>query len=116
MTDDTLIYHSIKGSPYHQRLLFEKYYKMAYTKAYSYLSNTSDTEDAVVIGFNQVFKNLKRFQKRDESSFRNWILTIIINAAIKILKSKKISFTTNQIDTNVSIVSCLLYTSPSPRD
>ena len=103
MTEDSLINHCIKGSRYHQRVLFEKYYKMAYNKAYSYLSNKTDTEDAVVIGFNQVFMNLNKFEKRGERSFQNWILTIIINAAIKILKSKKILFATNELDTKVHL-------------
>jgi len=76
---------------------------MAYSKAYSYLSNVVDTEDAVVIGFNQVFMNLNQFENRGERSFQNWIITIIINAAIKIIKSKKNLFSTNELDTKIHI-------------
>ena len=94
-----LIEQCLKGSRKHQRLLFDSYYKMAYNKAYRYLNNVHDTEDAVITAFNNVFSNLSRFESKDERSLTNWILTITINAAIKMLKLKKrVSFVSENIE------------------
>lgn len=94
-----LIEQCLKGSRKHQRLLFDQYYKMAYNIAYRYLNNVQDTEDAVITAFNDVFKNLSRFELKEKNSLRNWILTISTNSALKSLKSKKrISFIEDNIE------------------
>ena len=88
MKEAIIIKHCLEGSRKHQRILFDTYYKIAYNKAFRYLTNSQDAEDAVITAFNQVFKHLHSFEYRNEGSLRNWIITIVVNASIKLLKAK----------------------------
>jgi RNA polymerase sigma-70 factor (ECF subfamily) len=54
-----------------------------------YLANHHDTEDVLSISFTKIFRNIGQFENRGEGSFQKWINTIVINEAIRFLKSKK---------------------------
>ena len=88
MQNSELIKRCLSGSKRHQRLLYDNYYDLAFNKAYRYLNDRQEAEDAVVIAYNEVFRNLFKFRLHNEDSLKNWILTIVTNAALKILRSK----------------------------
>jgi RNA polymerase sigma-70 factor, ECF subfamily len=54
-----------------------------------YLANYHDTEDVLSISYTRIFKNISHFENRGEGSFQKWINTVVINEAIRFLKSKK---------------------------
>lgn len=54
-----------------------------------YLANYHDTEDVLSVSYTRIFKNISHFENRGEGSFQKWINTIVINEAIRFLKSKK---------------------------
>ena len=72
-----------------QRCLFDQYYRRSYHVAFRYLANHHDTEDVLSIAFTKIFKNIHQFENRGEGSFQKWLNTVVINEAIRFLKSKK---------------------------
>lgn len=53
------------------------------------LANHHDVEDVLIISFIRVFKNLKDFEFRGESSLNKWIKTIVINESFRFCSRKK---------------------------
>jgi len=84
----------LKNDPSTQRYLFDRYYRRSYHVAMRYLSNHHDTEDVLSISYTKVFRNINQFEYRGEGSLQKWVYTIVINEAIRFLKSKKALFFT----------------------
>ena len=60
---------------------------------YRYLGNVHDAEDIVVEGFLKIFDKIETIEYRSESSFVNWMKTIMINESLMLLrKNKRIRF------------------------
>ena len=72
-----------------QKALYEKKYRLIYRIAYRYVIHHQDTEDVVLTVFNQVFKNIDKFEYRGENSLNNWITKITVNESNKRLRLKK---------------------------
>jgi RNA polymerase sigma-70 factor (ECF subfamily) len=76
-----------------QKELYELYQERMFRLCYRYLGNVQDAEDAVVEGFLKIFEHIRNFEYRTESSFLNWMKTIMINESLMFLrKSKRISY------------------------
>ncbi len=89
MEEPEIISGCLKNDPNTQRYLFDRYYRRSYHVAMRYLSNHHDTEDVLSISYTKVFKSIGQFEYRGEGSLQKWIYTIVINEAIRFLKSKK---------------------------
>lgn len=58
-----------------------------------YLGNVQDAEDIVVEGFLKIFDKIEGVDYRSQSSFLNWMKTIMINESLMLLrKNKRITF------------------------
>jgi len=89
LEEPEIIAGCIRNDPNAQRCLYEKNYRRSFHVAMRYLANHHDTEDVLSISFTKIFKNIGQFENRGEGSFQKWINTIVINEAIRFLKSKK---------------------------
>jgi RNA polymerase sigma-70 factor (ECF subfamily) len=89
LEEPEIIAGCISNDPNAQRCLFEKNYRRSFHVAMRYLANHHDTEDVLSISFTKIFRNIGQFENRGEGSFQKWINTIVINEAIRFLKSKK---------------------------
>lgn len=67
--------------------IYNNYYKLLYSVAYSYLKNSSDVEEAVQEAFLKFLKTKTKF-KTDEN-IKYWLVRVIINYCINQLKNKK---------------------------
>ena len=110
-SEQEIIRECIRGNAKYQKMLFEKYSGKFMTICNRYATDQMEAEDMLQEGFIRIFKNLHQF--KFEGSFEGWIRRIIVNACLKIIKSKKISLSIDddskvQIpDTNVSVSSQL---------
>ena len=76
-----------------QKELYEKFYEQMFRLCHRYLGNVHDAEDIVVEGFLKVFDKIATVDYRNQSSFVNWMKTIMINESLMHLRrSKKIRF------------------------
>lgn len=89
MEEPEIIAGCIRNDPQAQRGLFDRHYKRSFRVAMRYLANYHDTEDVLSVSYTRIFKNISHFENRGEGSFQKWINTIVINEAIRFLKSKK---------------------------
>lgn len=89
MEEPEIIAGCKQNHPSAQRYLFDRYYMRCYRVAIRYLTNHHDTEDVLSIAFTRIFKNIHQFENRGEGSLPKWISTVVINEAIRFLKSKK---------------------------
>lgn len=70
-------------------ILYEKYQEQLFRICYRYTGNVHDAEDVVVDGFLKIFENISSLEYRNESSFVNWMKTIMINESLMLLRKKK---------------------------
>lgn len=63
-----------------------------------YLSDHHDAEDAIILSFTKIFKNLRKFKYEGQGSLGRWIRTILINESIRLLQKRK------QLDFNESLL------------
>jgi RNA polymerase sigma factor (sigma-70 family) len=76
-----------------QKVLYERYQEQMFRLCYRYLGNVHDAEDIVVEGFLKIFDKIETIEYRNESSFVNWMKTIMINESLMLLrKNKRIRF------------------------
>lgn len=67
--------------------IYNNYYKLLYSVAYSYLKNSSDVEEAVQEAFLKFLKTKTKFKTDENIKF--WLVRVIINYCINQLKNKK---------------------------
>ncbi|NBB22770.1 sigma-70 family RNA polymerase sigma factor [Runella sp. CRIBMP] len=70
-----------------QRLLFERYKRAMYTKAFRILNDADHAHDVLQDAFVEVFRDLPRF--RFESTLGAWIKTIVLHHALRRLKAER---------------------------
>jgi RNA polymerase sigma factor (sigma-70 family) len=76
-----------------QKELYEQYQEQMFRLCYRYTGNIHDAEDLVVDGFLKIFESIAFLEYRGESSFVNWMKTIMINGCLMFLrKSKRVCF------------------------
>lgn len=89
MEDPEIIAGCINNDPSSQRYLFDRYYRRTFHVAMRYLANFHDAEDVLSVSYTRIFKSIGLFEYRGDGSLQKWINTIVINEAIRFLKSKK---------------------------
>lgn len=87
LSDEQLLQRIAQNQPGARDAMFRRYGVVAYRVAHRVLGNDADACDAVQEAFLQVFRKLQGFQGR--SSFKTWLLTIVENAAQKLLRQRK---------------------------
>lgn len=97
LNEEELIKRCIRHDRHAQESLFNKYYNDLYLIAMRYLSDHDDAEDVIIKSFTKVFKNLKQFTFKGQGSLGKWVRTILINEAIRSLKSRKLIYSTDDI-------------------
>jgi RNA polymerase sigma factor (sigma-70 family) len=89
LEEEELIRKCAEGDRHAQTLLFDPYYEEFYIIAMRYLVDHQDAQDVIVKVFTLIFKNLSKFQSQGKGSLGRWMLTILINEAIRILQRRK---------------------------
>ena len=89
LNEDKLVERCISNDRHAQEYLFNQHYQELYLIAMRYLSDHHYAEDAIILAFTKVFKNLKKFTPQGQGSLGKWIRTILIHEAIKLLKKQK---------------------------
>lgn len=91
---DQLVRLCKKNDSKAQKLIYNKFADTMFRVCFRYLKNEFDVEDVLINGFLKVFNNIKKFEYRDERSFKAWIKRIMINESLLYLRAKsKIKFT-----------------------
>jgi RNA polymerase sigma factor (sigma-70 family) len=76
-----------------QKCLYQKFQEQFFRICYRYTCNVHDAEDLVVDGFMKIFEKIGLLEYRNESSFINWMKTIMINECLMFLRnSRKLLF------------------------
>ena len=88
LNEDILIKHCIDNNRHAQETLYSNYYKELYIISMRYLSDHHEAEDAIILTFTKVFKNLKSFSYQGKGSLGKWIRTIVINESIRLLNKR----------------------------
>lgn len=83
-----IIEHCKRGNQIAQGSLFNTYYSQMYHLSRRILLNHHDAEDVLSIAFTKIFNNIKKFEYRGDDSLEKWMKTIVINEAIRFVKSK----------------------------
>jgi RNA polymerase sigma factor (sigma-70 family) len=72
-----------------QKELYEQYQEHMFRLCYRYTGNVHDAEDMVVEGFLKIFEKIGFLEYRGESSFVNWMKTIMVNECLMLLRKNK---------------------------
>ena len=85
--DDNLISRGLQGDQDALHVLFTRYRRLLYCQALGLLRNHEEAEDAVQCCLLLAFRNLSKV--KSQSSFRNWLVRILINEALAIIRRRK---------------------------
>ena len=83
----------LKGNVKFQKILFEKYSGKFMTVCMRYANDQMQAEDMLQEGFIRIFNHLNQF--KSEGSFEGWMRRIVVNVCLKIIKNKRINFSTD---------------------
>ena len=83
-----LVDAAAEGSREARRELFERYRGLAYQVALRITGRSEDALDVVQDGFINAFGKLARFQR--DASFKTWLLRIVTNRALDLLRARKV--------------------------
>lgn len=83
-----LVAQAAAGDRQARRELFERYRETAYRVALRITRRPEDALDVVQDGFIRAFERLGGFQR--ESGFRTWLLRIVSNRALDLLRARKV--------------------------
>lgn len=98
MTEQELIKGCIKRDAKSQRMLFDQYSGIMMTVCRRYSNDQKEAEDLLQESFIKVFSHISQY--RFEGSLEGWIKRIVVNTALRVLKSKKIHFSAINEDTH----------------
>lgn len=87
VTEPELIAACLRGEPRAQRQLYNQFAGLMLTVCRRYLKRQEDAEEALLLGFAQVFRALPTF--RQEGSFEGWIRRIMVNQALMELRRRE---------------------------
>jgi len=85
--DARLVEEACSGSAGARGELFARHWDAAWARAYAVTGRRADAEDVVQDAFVRAFGALERFDRR--ASFRTWLLRIVTNRALDLLKSQR---------------------------
>ncbi|SDM08705.1 RNA polymerase sigma-70 factor, ECF subfamily [Catalinimonas alkaloidigena] len=86
MTDESLIAQCRNGNPKAQRKLYDRFATPMFRLCFRYLKSEVEAEDALLAGFEKVFRYLDRFEHRGPHSLENWVRRIMVNEALMALR------------------------------
>jgi len=89
LEEQKLVSHCVKGDEKAQKQLYECYANQMFRLCLRYTGNAMDAEDVMITAFHKVFKNIKTFEYRGESSLTKWIKTIMINESLMLLRCSR---------------------------
>lgn len=92
-----LVDRAAGGDTFAQHALFERFRDIAYQTAFRVTSRNEDALDIVQDAFIRAFARLSEFQR--ESGFKTWLLRIVTNRALDLLRARKVRLATS-IDTD----------------
>jgi RNA polymerase sigma-70 factor, ECF subfamily len=87
VSDETLISAGLRGNENALDTLFARHRRLLHSLAVRILHNHEEAEDAVQNCMVLAFRNLPKFDCR--GAFRTWLVRILINESIAILRKKK---------------------------
>jgi RNA polymerase sigma factor (sigma-70 family) len=87
VNDETLISTGLRGNEQALDTLFARHRRLLHSLAVRILHNHEEAEDAVQNCMVLAFRNLPKFE--NHGAFRTWLVRILINEAIAILRKKK---------------------------
>lgn len=92
LSEEEIVRRCIKGDRHAQEFLFNKFYRSLYLISRRYLTDHYLTEDAVILTFTRVYRNLHQFAYQGPGSLGKWIRTILINESLRLLKQQNLKF------------------------
>ena len=96
MDEKTLIESLQQGDEKSFELLVRLHHRAAYHMAYRYMKDHSGADDVVQESFLKAYRYIGSF--RQDSSFKSWLLKIVRNTALNVLRSKHYKKTVNMED------------------
>ncbi len=87
VTEPDLIAACQRGEPRAQRQLYERLAGLMLTVCRRYLRRREDAEEALLLGFAQMFRALPAY--RGEGSFEGWVRRIMVNQALMELRRRE---------------------------
>jgi RNA polymerase sigma factor (sigma-70 family) len=81
LNEETLIRECLRGSPQHQRLLYDRFAGKMYVVCLRYARMPADAADILQEGFVKVFTKLGQYNF--QGSFEGWIRRIMVNTALR---------------------------------
>ena len=93
MTEQTIIAGCLHNDAIAQRELYNRYSPKMLSVCYRFAQNREDAEDMLQEGFIRIFNHLNQF--KSEGSFEGWMRRIVVNVCLKIIKNKRINFSTD---------------------
>jgi len=100
ISENEIVSGCLKGNVKYQKILFEKYSGKFMTVCMRYANDQMQAEDMLQEGFIRIFNHLNQF--KSEGSFEGWMRRIVVNVCLKIIKNKRINFSTDD-DSGVQI-------------
>src|SRR6516225_729412 len=88
LNDNNLISRGLQGDQESLRVLFTRYRRLLYILAQRVVRNHEEAEDAVQSCLLLAYRNLSNVKYH--SSFRSWLVRILINEALGIVRERKI--------------------------
>ena len=89
MSEDSIMLQARQGDEKAFRQLFHNNKESVFRLAYRYTRSQEDAEDIMQETFIKAFKNIKKFDNKNETSFSGWINRISINCSINHLRRNK---------------------------
>ncbi len=89
MTESQLIDACIKGAPYAQQLLYERFCDPLFIVCIRYIPAQADAEEILSDTFIRAFRSLHQFENRGKGSFQAWITRIAVNECLQFLRKQK---------------------------
>ena len=69
--------------------LYQMYVEELSSVCDRYVPDDNDAKDVLQNSFVKIFTSLRTFEYRDESSFRGWMIKIVVNEALRFLRERK---------------------------
>ena len=69
--------------------LYQMYVEEPSSVCYRYVPDDDDAKDVLQNSFVKIFTSLPTFEYRNESSFRGWMIKIVVNEALHFLRERK---------------------------
>lgn len=87
INDEILLKGCLENDRKHQKLLYEKYFKIMFQICLSYSGNRTEAKDILQEAFVKVFTNLEKYNGR--GALEGWIRRIVTNTSIDYYRQRK---------------------------